>query len=171
MRVSRSMPFKAWATSSARAYLSGRTFKVVAGSSARWLRSTRRGAWQALRASSAHRGRASVFMPPGRAARAELPAREPGISAGNCRSPLAHSREPDHELTAAVRPVAGRDDGSAVRVDDLPDDRQADAEAVVVVLFGARVLYVQVEDPRQVLRRDSDALVSHRDRDLLLVGV
>ena len=86
------------------------------------------------------------------------------------RAPLvrgSQGRQADDELAALVRPFAAGLDGAAVHLDQAADQRQADAQAALRAGDRAVGLGEQVEDPRQQVRFDADAVVANAQHRLL----
>ena len=75
-------------------------------------------------------------------------------------------RQADHELRPLAQPVALGLDGPAVHLDEVPHERQADAQPALRPAVGRVRLDEQVEDPGQHLRRDADARVAHAEHSL-----
>src|SRR6185369_9221214 len=75
-------------------------------------------------------------------------------------------RQADDELAAEVLAGAARRHRAAVRLDELVDDGEADAEARLVDR-NPGVDREQVEDVRQLLGSDADAVVGDGDDDLV----
>src|SRR5687767_1578352 len=74
--------------------------------------------------------------------------------------------EPDGEPGAAGRPAAVRLDDATVCLDDVLDDREADAEAGVLARHRGRRLTERLEQERQELGGDAPAAVADVDHDL-----
>ena len=66
----------------------------------------------------------------------------------------------DDELAASSRAVAVRRDRAAVQPHQAPHDRQPEPEPALRAIERLTLLHEQVEDPRQHLRRDADAVVA-----------
>src|SRR5262249_61828148 len=62
--------------------------------------------------------------------------------------------------------VARRPDGSAVQLDDMPHDRQSDAESSVAARAGAVRLPEAFEEMGQELGRDALAGIDHAEQDV-----
>src|SRR6185369_17560175 len=67
----------------------------------------------------------------------------------------------DHELATAPRPLATNRDASAMQLDEPLRDREPDAEAALRAIERLIALHEQIEDVRQDLRIDADALIAH----------
>ena len=79
--------------------------------------------------------------------------------------------EPDLDLGALVDAGARGAHAAAVHLDDLPHQREPDAEPAVGAVEGAVDLGEEVEDVAQHLRRNADPVVAHRDHRLVLLGM
>ena len=71
--------------------------------------------------------------------------------------------QPQPERRALVLAAALDAHRAAVQLDEVPDDRHAEAEAAVPAAHGAVGLPEPIEHERQELRRDADAGVGHLD--------
>ena len=76
-------------------------------------------------------------------------------------------RQADDEFAALVGPLATGLDGAAVQLDEAPHQRQADAQAPLRSRDGTVGLGEQVEDVRQQLPFDADAVVANPQHGLL----
>src|SRR5205085_4068022 len=72
-------------------------------------------------------------------------------------------RQPDDELAALAAPFAARLDGAVVHADQRANEAQADAEAALRSLERMVDLHEGVEDLRQHVARDADAVVLDAD--------
>ena len=79
---------------------------------------------------------------------------------------FSRDRQAHDELAAAARPVAVRFDGAAVHLHQRLHQRQADAQPVARALQRRIDLREHVEDARQFVGRDADAVVPHSDHGL-----
>ena len=71
-------------------------------------------------------------------------------------------RQRDHELAALPQSLAERLDGAAVELHQLPDERQANAQARASFERRGRPLREEVEDPAEHLGGDAHAVVADR---------
>ena len=84
-------------------------------------------------------------------------------SLGGC----VRERQSDDELGPEVRAGATGFDTPAVRLDQPPHNREPDAEAAVSPIEPTLALHEQIEDPRQEIRRDADAGITHPKNGLV----
>src|SRR5262249_36957052 len=90
-----------------------------------------------------------------------------GLARG-CRAcaHVAAARHPhwqaDQEFTSLPRPVAAGADRAAVHLDQAAHDREPDTQSDLVI---ARRLELrkQIENMRELIRRDADAVIAHPD--------
>src|ERR1043166_5844544 len=78
-----------------------------------------------------------------------------------------HERQPHDELSALSRPVATHFNTAAVHLHQLTNQRQTNSQPTLRTLDGAIDLHEDVEDVRQLVRRNSDTRVAHSDDDLI----
>src|ERR1700678_1049495 len=90
-----------------------------------------------------------------------------GVTAAGAGSPLVGGGgETEGEVAAAPAALAVSGDGAAVHGDQAAHDGQAEAEAALRAIERLPLLHEQVEDPRQHLRFDPDAVVAHPEDHL-----
>ena len=80
------------------------------------------------------------------------------------------SWDPNRECAAAPGPIARCGHGSAVELDETPDERQADAQPALGAVQRAFPLHEHVEHRGQQLRRDPDPGVLDREHRLVALG-
>ena len=80
-------------------------------------------------------------------------------------------RKRHHKRAAAILAGTLPNHAATVGLDHFPHHRKADAKTTLAQRDGVRVLDEQIEDVRQRLRRDADAVVRHRDDDSLVHDV
>src|SRR6185295_20330859 len=79
-------------------------------------------------------------------------------------------RKPHAERRAAVLAGALRLDRTAVELDEVPHNREADAEPAEPAGAAALCLAKPLEDMRQKLGDDADAVVGDRELDILVIS-
>ena len=87
-------------------------------------------------------------------------------SAGRLAILLHAQRQADQEFAALPGPCAVRRDAAAMHLHELAHQREADAQAALRAMRGAIHLREQLEQARQQLRRNADAVVPHADLDI-----
>ena len=76
---------------------------------------------------------------------------------------FAQQGQPDDEFAAEPGPLASRFDAAAVHADEALHQRQSDAESALRSPRRAIDLHEHVEDLRERVRRNADAVVLHAD--------
>ena len=83
------------------------------------------------------------------------------------RNRLSQHRQPHDELAAAIHPVAPRGDRPAVQRHQALHQGEPETEAAVSPVRSAAALDEEIEDARQQLRPNADAVVADAHDDLL----
>src|ERR1700677_3956674 len=85
--------------------------------------------------------------------------------------PLARcERQTDDKLAAAAAPITFGLDGAAVKFDQLPRQRESDAETPAIRLRGRRPLHVEIKNAWEHLMRDADAVVANAQHCLAILS-
>jgi hypothetical protein len=76
---------------------------------------------------------------------------------------LHHKRQPDGDTGSLANAIALECDGAAVRLDNAAHEAQSEAQATMCVRKRRIHLHVRVENPGNLLGRNADTVVLHKE--------